>query len=66
VADRARVLSANRSLSIARARAELGYAPRHADVRASLRSSYAEVFAGRAAAFAPAGRPSSVRSGGRA
>ena len=56
VADMVRVLSANRTLDSARARAELGFAPRFPDTHAGLAASYAEVFAGRREPFNPAGR----------
>lgn len=56
VADMVHALSANRTLSIARARDELGYAPRYPDTRAGIAASYADVFAGRARPFNPPGR----------
>ncbi len=56
VSDMVRALAANRTLDIARARAELGFAPEFPDTLAGIRSSYAAVFAGRAKAFVPAGR----------
>lgn len=56
VADMVRALAANRTLNIERARSELGFAPLHPDTLASIRSSYAEVFAGEWPIFAPVGR----------
>ena len=56
VADMVRALSENRTLATDRIRAELGFAPRFPDTRAGISSSYADVFAGRAHAFNPAGR----------
>ncbi len=66
VPDMVRVLSENRSLSIARAVKELGFAPAFPDSLAGIRSAYAEVFAGRAQPFTPAGRLSSARGTGGA
>lgn len=56
VADMVRVLSANRTLCADRIRAELGFAPRFPDTRAGLAAAYADVFAGRAEPWNPAGR----------
>lgn len=56
VADMVWTLANNRTLDIARARAELGYEPRYPDTLAGIRSSYAEIFAGRADPFTPPGR----------
>jgi nucleoside-diphosphate-sugar epimerase len=64
VADMVRVLAENRTLSIARARDELGFTPRFPDTLQGIASSYADVFAGRAQAFNPAGRLAAAQGRG--
>ncbi len=65
VADMVRTLAANRTLSIERARGELGYAPKYPESLEGIRASYASVFAGQAPVFAPPGRLAAARGTGR-
>lgn len=64
VPDMVRVLANNRSLSTALICDELGFKPAHPDTIAGIRASYADVFAGRAAPFAPPGRLSHAQGKG--
>lgn len=56
VADMVRALAANRTLNVDRAVRELGFVPQWPDTLAGIRQAYADVFAGKRAPFAPAGR----------
>ncbi len=60
VVDMIRVLSANRSLDIARARVELGFEPAWPDTLAGIRAAYGPVFTGERPVFNPGGRLSAA------
>jgi len=60
VVDMIRVLSANRSLDISRARAELSFEPAGPDTLAGIRAAYGPVFTGERPVFNPGGRLSAA------
>lgn len=61
VADMVWTLAVNRAVDIRRAQEELGFAPAYPDSLAGIRTSYAEIFAGRADPFTPPRRLAAVR-----
>ena len=61
VPDMIRVLSGNWLLSIDKAQKVLGYQPAYPDTLDGIRAAYADVFAGKALPYVPAGRLTEVR-----